>query len=190
MKLPVRTMIVPTALAVIVAGGLVLAAGRQGGPPPGAPHGPGLFPLRALQALTSDESLQKKLALDQTQIARLRAIASRALPEIGQLRGDLSARRMDVASLLKDPATDRQTIEARLDALRTAREAAAKAVAGALLDMRDVLTPDQRTQLRSMAREKIKSRMHGGRHRGGSAGAGSDCPWHAETVGPDEQVLE
>ena len=97
---------------------------------------------------------------------------------------------MEVALLLKDPATDRQSIEARLDALRAVREAAAKAVATTLLDMRDVLTPDQRTTLRSMAREQLKSRMHGGPHRGGSAGPGPDCPWDAESAAPDAQVLE
>jgi Spy/CpxP family protein refolding chaperone len=186
MKLRARTLTVLAALTVIVVGGIALAAGRPGGPAPGGPHGPGMFPLRALQALTGDESLQTKLGLDQTQIARLKAIASRALPEIGQLRGDLSARRMEVASLLKDPSADRKTIEAKIDSLRSAREAAARTVATTLLDMRDVLTPDQRTQLRSMAREKAGSRMHGGPHRG----QGHDCPSSGETDGPDDQGLE
>lgn len=95
------------------------------------------------------------------QEARMVEIALGVMREIRPLKERMRLTGEELKSLLTAPTVDRQALEA----LRAARLAEAdrisKTLVGAVADLADVLTPEQRVTVEQMVREK---RGRGGRH--------------------------
>lgn len=172
MRTRTRNTLAVLSLAAIAATGAAYSAhGLQGGH-----RGP--RPMRMLKHLAEDPAVQGRLGLDAGQVARLREIRTDALTGITQLRADVSARRIEMRSLLLDERTPRSALEAKAAEIARARAAVAHDALEALLDARDVLSPDQRIKLR----DAIADHEHG---RGG-ARRGPNGPGGPETEsGPD-----
>ncbi len=136
------------AAAVVMAGP---AAAWRHGPPP-------------------DGGLQRqldKLNLDPTQREQVQAILDAAKPEREQVRTQLESARDQMHELMKQDPPDETKIMEQADSLGQLQTAAHKAMLHTMLQVRAVLTPEQRAQL-----EDLKPRRRGPWHRGGDGGNG------------------
>jgi Spy/CpxP family protein refolding chaperone len=111
-----------------------------GGPGYGAGPGAGL--------LRGDGPLADELKLTGTQRDKLRAIHDELARKNIQIRADMETARLDLDRMLRDDATSRTRIESQIDTLAKLRADRMKAMISARLDAHDVLTAEQRKQLK------------------------------------------
>ena len=116
----------------------------------------------------------RELALTSAQVDRIEKIFLRVRPELIDLRADFEKKRLEQESAMDDPKIDGRDAERRIDAVEDARAKLAKARAAMFLEIRDVLTPEQR--------QKILDRRERRRMRG--AGFAARGPIAASTLNP------
>src|SRR5215475_3050905 len=127
-----------------------LAAGAQApAPPPPGQQQPGTQPPPRF-AWWRDEHYQKHLALTSDQVTRLEAIWQAALPELRKGRDDLDRQEAELSRLIEMNANETVVIH-QVDKVEAIRSRLNKARTLLLLHHRQLLTPEQRVKLKSMA---------------------------------------
>ena len=115
--------------------------------------------------------MAKTLKLTDDQKNKIDALTDKQRRASIQARADLELAQMDMAKLMRADNPDRSAIEAQIDKMSNQRAQMRKAQVRTMLDVRDVLTPQQRQLLkdqREKMRDDMRSRFHGdggARHR-------------------------
>lgn len=161
---------------VVLGAGLASAQAPGGGPPPppdGAPpfhrHG-GPPPFDRILERHAD-----RLGLDDGTRARVRSIADASRPEGERLRADLEARRREMRDLLGADAPDEAAVMAQAERIGAAETALQKQRLRTMLEIRAILSPEQRAELvkiHAERKERWKGWKRGGRPEGGPDGPG------------------
>lgn len=106
----------------------------------------------------------RELGLTAAQVDRIEQIFLRVRPQLIDLRADLEKKRLQQESAMEDPKADGREAESRIDAVEDARSRLAKARAAMFLEIRDVLTPDQRQKILALRdRRRLRGARFGAR---------------------------
>ena len=97
------------------------------------------------------DKVRRELQLDEDKVRNLEEIFTRNQNALTDLEADVKKKRADLETLLTDEAADDQQILAGVDLLEQARARLGKARVTMLLQMRRVLTPEQREKLHRLA---------------------------------------
>jgi len=103
----------------------------------------------------------RELQLSADQTAALEKIFARSKPKLIDLRADLEKKQFEYEQAMQAEPADRKTVEAKIESRETARSALQKELAMMELDMKQVLTPEQRerlSRLREAARQTMRER--------------------------------
>ncbi len=122
--------------------------------------------------------IARQLNLSTDQVAELEKIFARTKPKLIDLRADFEKKEFDYDQAMLGDDVDRKELEAKIEAREQARAALQKELALMELDMKKVLSPEQREKLvemREKARALVQERR---RHMRDSAldGAETDAP--------------
>jgi Spy/CpxP family protein refolding chaperone len=120
-----------------------------------------------------DELLERhaeRLQLDEGALARIREVEDASRPEHERLAGELHALRHEMREKLGEDAPDRETVMALADRIGAAETALDKHRLSTLLEIRALLTPDQRKELVEIFDERRRAR-HDRKQRGGETPA-------------------
>lgn len=109
-------------------------------------------------------AVARALQLTSDQTAALEKIFARSKPKLIDLRADLEKKQFDYEQAMQSDPVDRKAVEAKIEARETARGALQKELAMMELDMKEVLTPEQRERLSRM-RENAKQMIRERRRR-------------------------
>jgi Spy/CpxP family protein refolding chaperone len=109
-------------------------------------------------------AVAKALQLTADQTASLEKIFARSKPKLIDLRADLEKKQFEYEQAMQSDPVDRKAVEAKIEARETARSALQKELAMMELDMKQVLTPEQRERLSRM-RESAKQMIRERRRR-------------------------
>ena len=102
--------------------------------------------------------IARELALRPEQVDRIEEVFLRARPALIDLRADLEKKRLLQESTMEKPDVDPREAERRIDEVEQARSKLAKARMAMLLDIRRVLTPEQRDRARELFEERREGR--------------------------------
>jgi protein CpxP len=108
-----------------------------------------------MDRLVDDPSVQDRLKLTSEQIEQLRTIRDESRESVREMRAAVIRARADLRAMMLDTKASRQELEKSAAAVREARNAASQEVTKRLLDARDVLSVDQREELRSIIKERV-----------------------------------
>lgn len=161
-------------------GGLALAAclglfaGAATAQPPDAAGGPGGRRFDRRHGPPPFEQVlerhAERLGLDDAARARVRAIADAARPEGDRLRNELEDRQREMRELLGADAPDEAAVLAQADRIGAAETALQKQRLRTMLEIRAILTPEQRAELVKIHAERKERwrerKMRGGRDAG------------------------
>jgi len=103
--------------------------------------------------------IARELALTPGQVDRIEEVFVRARPALIDLRADLEKKRVLQESAMDKPDVDPREAERRIDEVEQARSKLAKARMAMLLDIRRILTPEQRERARSLFEERRERRL-------------------------------
>lgn len=142
---------------------LHLSASAWAAPPPGAGGGEG--PPQP-HDLVRDHAAA--LGIEAVTVEEIQRIAERARGEREDLQAAVQQARADLSALLQAERPERQAVMDQVDALGAAETAMLRHHLGTLLDMHDLLTPEQVKALEAMA----PGGMPGGPPSGGPPGGG------------------
>lgn len=166
------------ALLVLGVSGILLvglsntAEARRGGGPMGAGDQAGMMRGMGGNFLAMAEELN----LTEDQITRLKDIRKSAPAKIMPKRQALMEARIDYRDVMADANADTKTIRAAHKRLLDAQSALKAASFDLRLEARDVLTPEQRAELKKHVRQRVRERMRRPRqmrmHRQGWNGQG------------------
>jgi len=133
--------------------------------PCGQGHGPGFGP--------GMPEMIEKLNLSDQQQEQLQDMRLANQKEMIPLRADIKLLRLELQELISNDAS-RSEIDNKIDQISEARKAIQKKRVGHRLDMRQVLTPEQRKQWDKMKHHRgMKGEHHGARgHHGQGKGMG------------------
>jgi Spy/CpxP family protein refolding chaperone len=106
-----------------------------------------------------------RLGLDEAALARIRAVADAARPELEQLETALRAERDALHELLRADTPDRDAAMSQVERVGAAETALDKRRIATMLEIRQLLTPAQRAELVEIFQERRAE--HGGRWRHG-----------------------
>ena len=136
----------------------VLLAAASGAPPAGAgEHAHGRKHRRPpLDALL--EKHAERLGLDTETLGRIQAIADASRPEHERLAGEVHALRLEMRTLLGADAPDRDAAMRLADRIGAAETALDKHRLLTLLEIRALLTPEQREELVRIHDERRRER--------------------------------
>jgi len=84
-----------------------------------------------------------ELGLSPDQSTEIEKIFVRTRPKLIDLRGDLEKKQLDLQVAMEDKTADRSAVEKKIESVETARAALQKTRALMLLDMKQVLKPNQ-----------------------------------------------
>jgi Spy/CpxP family protein refolding chaperone len=126
---------------------LLVAAFVAGGPLDGMPEGKWWKSPRAI----------RMLRLSDAQIDQIEKIFLRVRPQLIDLRADLEKKRLTQNSLMEQPSVKTDEASRAIDETEKARSKLEKARAMMFLEIRRVLTPDQREKILEK-REEIRER--------------------------------
>jgi Spy/CpxP family protein refolding chaperone len=118
------------------------------GGPGGRIGGPGGMRMMHMQMMA------EHLGLSEAQREKMRDIHERAQRGHIQARADIQIAQMDLHKLLREDHVDRSAVDSQIDRISRLRTEQAHARMAAMLDAREVLTPEQRAKAKEM-------RMHG-----------------------------
>jgi Spy/CpxP family protein refolding chaperone len=104
--------------------------------------------MRAL--IERRRELAKQLELSDEQRQRIEAIRDRQQRMGIEQRAKMNIARLDLRTLLRAERLDRQALEAKVDDISRIEAQLRKARLDMLLDMRNVLTPEQQKKLRAL----------------------------------------
>jgi len=111
--------------------------------------------------------IARELSLTPPQVDRIEAIFLRVRPELIDLRADFEKKRLRQESAMQAPEVDPREAEKAIDEVEEARSRLAKARMGMFLEIRGVLTTEQRDRARSLIEEKREGRTLRPRPRSG-----------------------
>lgn len=114
-----------------------------------------------------------RLGLDEAALARIRAVAAAARPERDARERALRDERQALRALLHADAPDRDAVMRQLERVGAAETALEKERMATLLEIRQLLSPDQRVELVKIFRERKQAR---GRSQGGGDDAAEPSP--------------
>jgi len=166
-----RNLFLTALLTVALAAAVVWAADQREGPlPPGPPpQAPGIGAageLDPLDDLSADPRLREKLGITDAQAEQLRALVREAAKVRIRQHADVAVKRMELEELLEVETPDRTLIEKKLREISDLQHALLKSQIDSRLALQNVLTPEQRTKLRSLLRQRILRRGLGMRGMG------------------------
>ncbi len=122
--------------------------------------------------------LAEDLGLTGEQQTKLRALHFESAKSRLQTRTNLQLRRLELQELLEQDEPNQTELDKRIRALTDAQGAATRRHIENRMAFRRVLTPEQRTKLRSTARQHMRHRMmrfrEGGEHRMRMRGPGGE----------------
>ncbi len=151
-------------LAAVLALATVGAALSQEGPPapPAAPEPP--FWMEADVAdevgpMIDDPQLQEQLGLTNEQREKLRAIGRDAMKKSIQNRAALHVKQMELNELLEADTPDRAAVDKKLREITDLQATMLRSRVDTRLAFAGTLTPEQRTKLRTLARQRMRGRM-------------------------------
>jgi Spy/CpxP family protein refolding chaperone len=130
------------AIAIVAAAGLATAASARPGPGMGGHHG---FFL---------EKAVAKLELPAETQTAVQAVIDQAKPAGDKLREDVKSAHEGMRALLERDTVDESAVMAQADAVGAAMTEKRKHELRTLLQVRALLTPEQRTQLEQMMQER------------------------------------
>jgi Spy/CpxP family protein refolding chaperone len=84
-----------------------------------------------------------ELGVTQEQTEQIEKVFVRSRSRLIDLRADLEKKELDLQTAMEDKAADRAVVEKRIEAVENARAALQKTRALMILDMKQVLKPDQ-----------------------------------------------
>jgi Spy/CpxP family protein refolding chaperone len=142
---PVRTLLVAL---VVVAGAPILAQARPPGPPPGD--------LVARHA--------ERLGLSSETLDAIRAIVAESAQRDEQIHGQMRAARHQMRALLSEPTPDEAAVMSQAEAIGALEVQADQNRLGAIMRIRALLTPEQRTELIQILKEEGPPHGHRGPH--------------------------
>jgi Spy/CpxP family protein refolding chaperone len=102
--------------------------------------------------------IESELSLTPTQVDRIEAIFLRTRPALIDLRADLEKKRLLQESAMDKPDVDPREAERCIDDVEQARARLAKARMAMLVEIRRVLTPEQRERARELFEERREGR--------------------------------
>jgi Spy/CpxP family protein refolding chaperone len=100
-----------------------------------------------------------EIHLTPEQSREIETIFVRARTKLIDLKADLEKKQLALQSSMDDQAADRKTVEKQVEAVENARAELQKARALMILDMKQVLKPEQWEHLRQMQQEMRERRM-------------------------------
>lgn len=95
-----------------------------------------------------------ELGLSPDQSTEIEKIFVRTRPKLIDLRGDLEKKQLDLQVAMEDKTADRSAVEKKIESVENARAALQKTRALMLLDMKQVLKPDQWERLVQKQQER------------------------------------
>ncbi len=110
-----------------------------------------------------------ELGVTPEQTAEIEKVFVRSRPRLIDLRAELEKKELDLQAAMDDKATDRAVVEKRIEAVENARAALQKTRALMILDMKQVLKPEQWERLvqkQRQWRERMKERRRMFREEG------------------------
>jgi Spy/CpxP family protein refolding chaperone len=153
-----------------------LALAQEPGPPPRPPGDePPRFERHHRGPPPFEDVLERhadRLGLDEATRAKVRAVAEAARPEGDRLREDLHAAHGEMRALLGQDAPDEAAVLAQAERIGAAETALQKQRLRTMLEIRALLTPEQRAELVKIHEER-KGHWKG---RGGRWGGGPPPP--------------
>ena len=108
--------------------------------------------------------LAAEIGLTQEQVREIEKIFVHSRPRLIDLRGELEKRQLTLQESMEDHGVDRQVVEKQIEAVENARAELQKARALMILDMKQVLRPEQwdrLLQIQQEFRERIEMRRQG-----------------------------
>jgi Spy/CpxP family protein refolding chaperone len=108
--------------------------------------------------------LAAEIGLTQEQVREIEKIFVRTRPRLIDLRGELEKRQLALQESMEDHGAERQAVEKQIEAVENARAELQKARALMILDMKQVLQPqqwDRLLQIQQEFRERIEMRRQG-----------------------------
>ena len=162
MRLHTVPAAVSAAIAICLAGGLALPAAARPGPGMGVP--PGFFLEKAIS----------KLELPAEQKTAVQVVIDQARPAGEKLRDEVKTAHEAMRTLLEQDSVDETAVMAQADAVGAAMTESRKHDLRTMLQVRALLTPEQRTQLQQLV--EAKRERHGRRHKHGGPEAGHGAP--------------
>lgn len=112
--------------------------------------------LMAMQRLLNDADVRKQAGITDAQAAKIRQQVSDFRKAQIQDRANLEVQRIDLQDLMAAQTPDRSAIDAKLKQIADARMALEKSGVDFRLDMRNAITPEQRTKLRQIMRQRAR----------------------------------
>lgn len=154
---------------------------------PGGPGGPGGFfgPDRREQMrdrfgiemgskmiprLLDNPEAQEKLGLSDAQVSQIKAIELAAEKQEVDLEAQTRKARIDLREAMQADDTERDKVMSLLEDVGKAELALKKLQTGKMLDVKAVLTPEQREKARNLRKEMGRRFMHQGGPKGGPEG--------------------
>jgi len=95
-----------------------------------------------------------ELGLSSEQATEIEKIFVHSRPKLIDLRGDLEKKQLDLQVAMEDKTADRSAVEKKIESVENARAALQKTRALMLLDMKQVLKPDQWERLVQKQQER------------------------------------
>lgn len=117
----------------------------------------------SLGRIARDPALRERLGITDEQAAKIEAAQSQFAKQQIQRQAELRIKRMELAELLRAENPDRAAIEKKLRELNDLELQAKMAGLDHGMAMRNLLTPEQREQLKQLARERVAQRFQGRR---------------------------
>jgi Spy/CpxP family protein refolding chaperone len=111
------------------------------------------------------DKVRHRLKLTDDELERLEDVLARSRQPLADMEADVKKKRAALDALLGDDRTAEATILAQVDQIEQARATLGKARVRMLLEMRSILTPEQRRQL---VRLREKDKRKDGRDRAGA----------------------
>ena len=148
-----NTVVGQLATALILFASVAPAHGQRPGTASGIPKAPPY-------AWWKSEAVQKEISLTTDQAARIDKIWEATRPELRQESDELSRLEAKLSHLFEVDA-DETVLTRQIDRVETARAAANKTRSLMLMQMRKVLTPDQRTRLHALGEKRQRDERSG-----------------------------
>lgn len=117
--------------------------------------------------------LHKHLSLSESQKARMEALDKPFRSKVNQLKAELRQKRDELSALLLEPNPTAESINAKLDEIATLQVELQKVVVAHLLEIKEILTPEQQKRFFAMIIEELSP---GGMNRHGGS-RGGPPPW-------------
>ncbi len=140
--------------------------GRGFGPRMGRGLSRGLGQHLSLGWVARDPALRERLGITEEQASKIQSAQSRFVKQQIQHRADLRVKRMELAELMRAENPDRAAIEKKLREVNELELQGRLAGVDHHLAMRNMLTPEQREQLKQLVRERMQQRFRGRRGLG------------------------